>query len=200
MFLSAIDAKRASLLRLKSELWLFYRRKSQTDERFRQSGSQLWNLTLGMLGSAAHPVLSAKAKETHCLLDFAVEVLSDHAAAFQSLDETVQTRWQMLSLAGREAVRFDAILHEHPRHIDAATQRDLMLSFTSHCKFFQRAGADLRPKHHVMLHCVRRAHLLGNPQHYHTYRDEGLNGPLCISCMVHSTGKAPDVGGNSLRL
>jgi hypothetical protein len=180
VFLSALDAKRASLLRLKSEMWLFYRRKSTADARFRESGSQVWNLTLGMLGSAQHPVLNAKAKETHCLLDFAVDQLEVHAPLLGELDAEHKTRFEMLLLAGREAQRFDRILHEQPRHIKPETQRDLMLAFRSHCAFFERAGAEMKPKHHVMCHCIRRAHTLGNPQHYHTYRDESLNGTAKI--------------------
>jgi hypothetical protein len=35
---------------------------------------------------------------------------------------------------------------------------------------------ELRPKHHIMFHCLQRATFLGGPRHYHTYRDESLNG------------------------
>ena len=52
---------------------------------FKCNVSEVWSLTLGMLGSAAHPVLSAKAKESHGLLAFALAVLEDNAEQFRGL-------------------------------------------------------------------------------------------------------------------
>jgi hypothetical protein len=54
---------------------------------------QVWGLTLGMLGSSSHPVLSAKAKESHGLLEFSVSVLEDHAQQFRELASDDKLRW-----------------------------------------------------------------------------------------------------------
>jgi hypothetical protein len=129
-----------------------------------------------MLGSSAHPVLSAKAKECHGLLAFAVAVLEEHAAQFRALGGDNTLKWEMLLASGREALAFDSILTSHGRNMNEQMQETLLTKFVSHCIFFQRSGNELKPKHHAMYHCIRRIHLLGNPQHYHTYRDESLNG------------------------
>ena len=50
---------------------------------------------------------------------------------------------------------------------------DLSLRHVHLC--FQ-AGMKLIPKHHLLIHCMCRVGLLGNPRKYTTYRPEHVNG------------------------
>jgi hypothetical protein len=137
---------------------------------------KVWNLTMGMLGSLQHPVLHAKAKETHCLLGFAASLLTRHRDFLRGQSDENRTRCDMLLQSGQHALKFDDVLKQNDRNLNVSVRSALMRSYLSHVYFFQRAGGECRPKHHAMVHCIQRAGRLGNPRHYHTYRDESLNG------------------------
>lgn len=141
-----------------------------------------------MLGSMSNPSLSAKAKETHGILEFAVQVLERYEPAIVALGGDIAVRASMLLTAGRYAVVFDDLVQSLPRSISRSQQQSLLVSFLSHCSFLKRAGADLKPKHHIMLHCIQRCGHLGSPKWYHTYRDESLNGIIgTIAAASHRT-------------
>ena len=52
----------------------------------------------------------------------------------------------------------------------------LLDAYTRHVNMRVRAGGEVQPKHHLMLHLVQRCLRFGNPKYYWTYRDESSNG------------------------
>ncbi len=101
---------------------------------------QVWNLTMSMLGSAAHPCLAGKAKECHGLLEFAHELLLEYDFSHLTGDDL--TRHKMLVKAGRHALRFDSLVQTTPRHISSDIQSQMLNEFIMHCTYLERSGSD----------------------------------------------------------
>jgi hypothetical protein len=69
-WMNAAEVNQLGLLRIKSEMWIYYARKRSVDADFKKRVSSIWNLTLKMLGPAHNPCLGAKASETQGLVEF----------------------------------------------------------------------------------------------------------------------------------
>ena len=95
---------------------------------------------------------------------------------FTSVSQDVALCAQFLLAAGESAIHLEHLFATFPRTLNRDQQLDLFNTFLRHTVLFERAGGILRPKHHLMLHCLRRSGFLGNPRYYTTYRDESLNG------------------------
>ena len=174
------DIMHANLLRLRSELFVWYQQKARADPAWARGASRLWNLTIKMLGKESNPVLRAKANETKNLVEFVVALLENHAA---NLDETVH---KYLLASARAAHQVNEIIRTSPRLMTRDQQQELLNAFIRHCSMYERAGGHLVAKHHLMLHCIQRIGVLGNPKYYSCYRDESLNGVLIkISRRAH---------------
>ena len=49
-------------------------------------------------------------------------------------------------------------------------------------------GGELRPKHHIMIHLIHKARVMGHPSLWATFRDESLNGVVArIARAAHRT-------------
>ena len=191
-WLMADDILYLNLLRLRSDIWLYYQRKPQNAE-WRNFASRVWNLTVKMLGKESNPNIKTKANETLHLLEFAVSLLESHADALEPVTQ------KFLLASGRAAVKVNEIIRTSPRLMSPETQQRLLDEYVRHCAMYVRAGGTLVPKHHIMLHCIQRCGELGNPRFYSCYRDESLNGVLvkiarsahrlCFMKTVHSKFK-----------
>ncbi len=60
--LVAADQYKVSLIMLKTLMWAHYKRRRLTDLKFKTSGSQVWNLTLKMLGTLTKPMFACKSE------------------------------------------------------------------------------------------------------------------------------------------
>ena len=122
-----------------------------------------------MLGKRRSPNLGCKAAEGLGLLDFAIESLETHAAKLPIVAK------DLLLGSARAAQRVTQIINESKRVMSPAVQQELLSQHLRHMMLFERAGGALLPKHHLMIHCIQRISMFGNPRYYHTFRDESLN-------------------------
>jgi hypothetical protein len=141
-----------------------------SDPTWRTKASQVWNLTIKMMGKEYNPVLKAKASESRHLLDFAVGLVEQHQAAL----EPDVARFMLAS--GRAAMEVNRIIRVSDRLMDSGTQQNLLDAYVRHLEMYIRAGGWLVPKHHLFVHCIQRICYLGNPRFYTCYKDESLNG------------------------
>ena len=168
--LYAEDVMHIKMLRLRSDLWLHYKAMQRSDPTWRKKASQVWNLTLEMLGKEWNPVLRAKASESRHLLDFCVKVVEAKQA---NLDPNCAG---FLLAGGRAAQTVNDIMRDSPQIMSVDDQQRLLDAYIRHCTMHIRSGGNFVPKHHLMLHCIQRIAVLGNPRWYHCYHDESLNG------------------------
>ena len=129
-----------------------------------------------MLGKRARPFLTAKAAETHNLLEFAVYLLEIYKPRFRSEDDIITAA--LLLSAGRAAMRFDDVMTANQMNMNADAQEELCNSFMHFSTCYMRAGGHSIPKFHLMIHLVQRVCVNGNPRFSTTYKDESLNGVL----------------------
>jgi hypothetical protein len=177
--ISTDDLMHLKVLRMRSDLWIHYKAMKSADPTWKKKASQVWSLTLKMLGKEWNPCLNAKASESRHLLDFAVAMVAKHQA---SLDAKIG---RFLLLSGEAAQQVNAIIRTSPRVMPVDDQLLLLNAYLKHCAMFVRAGGWLVPKHHMMIHCIQRISILGNPRFYSCYHDESFNGvvvKLARSC------------------
>jgi len=156
------------LLYIKSLLYRFYARARIDTPGF----SEIWNLTMHMLGSKADPTLGAKAAETRHLMDFVAELLRDYQEYMPQPDG------ELLKQACSEMVEFIRIMNTSPRNMDIPTRTRFMNCYLRFVTLFERAAGDLQlqPKHHLTYHACQRTRVLGNPKFSTTHLDEHTNG------------------------
>jgi hypothetical protein len=170
VWLSTEDRMHLVLLRLRSALWVHYKAMVRNDPTWSSKASQVWNLTIKMLGKETNPVLRAKASETRHLLEFCVGLLERHQASMEPV------RCQFLLAGGRAAMEVNRIMADCGRIMSRVDQQRLLDAYLKHCAMHIRAGGTLVPKHHLFIHCIQRITYLGNPRFYSCYIDESLNG------------------------
>jgi hypothetical protein len=139
---------------------------------------QIWGLTLAMLGSQSSPIFQAKAAETHNLVEFITITLDRRMPAYIARPDDTGFKAQLLCECGKSMCAFNAILSENDRHMTHQHQLQLASLFMMAFTCFSRAGGALKPKWHLMLHCIQKITFFGNPRFYWTYKDEGTNGVL----------------------
>ena len=141
---------------------------------------KVWNLTLGMLSDK---YLKAKAAETHGLLGFVMEILQKHKDSLVA-GHTAEARtlFDLLSRAGEEALKFDAVLERHSRAINTEICTALFNHYNAFISLCARADVPILPKAHMVYHMVQRALRQGNPRMYSTYIDESYNGNIARVC------------------
>ena len=77
-WLDAEEKQRLQLLSLRSELWQYYKDRRDGDPNWKKTGTQILNITLGMLGKKDAPNLKSKAAEASGMLLFVVVMLERH--------------------------------------------------------------------------------------------------------------------------
>ena len=131
-----------------------------------------------MIGKRSAPIFKAKAAETAGVLLFAVRCLENHMAKFEAKSPDVHLCARLLLESGKAALGIEEIMREHDRVLPRAAQCKLLSLYLRHISLFERAGGDLKPKHHLMVHLWQQTCRHGNPRFYSTYRDESLNGVI----------------------
>ena len=86
----------------------------------------------------------------------------------------------LLIAAGRAALDFEGILETHPQNMSIDSRQQLLAAYSNHVELFERAGARLSPKNHLLLHGVLLTRKSGNMRFYHCYRDESSDGVLAV--------------------
>ena len=141
---------------------------------------EVWNLSLKMIGPMSAPRLNAKAKESHGLLRFSVELLQKYAMKLKAEAPAVILKGELLTAAGLAALKFDELLDSAETRINPKTQEAMLAAILRHSKLFCLAGGTLAPKHHVMIHLAQMCNFTGHPRTYHTYHDEAVNGIIKV--------------------
>lgn len=132
-----------------------------------------------MMGSEnRHNTKAFKAAEAHGLLEFAVELLQFLAPEFQRIGGAKLDEYILLLAAGQAALELDQILASCQFDITEESKNDMFDSYLSFGILFERAGGDIKPKFHLLLHCFASSFEKGNPRYYTTYQDESLNGVI----------------------
>ncbi len=129
-----------------------------------------------MLGKRRQPSLSAKAAETHGLLEFCVVLPDIYMPRMRTQDQLLCAN--LLKAAGQEALKFDAVISRNDRNMPEAEKGAMHFSFMRFATLYQRANGHIIPKFHLMLHMICRVAGNGNPRFYSTYKDESLNGVI----------------------
>ena len=130
--------------------------------------SQIFKISLKMLGPRDNPRLHAKAAETRQLVGLLPELRKEHPQFFTGLA-------LFLPHCCTQLKRFQDIVALNPRRLSPDTQRDLEDCAFAFVHFWKRSGGHKVFKHHAFLHLVLRSRVMGNPRRYWTYLDEGEN-------------------------
>ena len=176
--INANERRKLGLLALKAELFQFYKEKRK-DPAWTSKGTEVWNLTMTMIGSTDSPSLHAKAAESHGLLLFVQDLLARSIPKFQAqLKPDVARKGKLLCESTKAAVEMENLFATEARRMHRKAAERALLAYCRFLRFYHEAGGPLLPKHHWMFHLVQRTIFKGNPHKYTTYRDESLNGEV----------------------
>jgi hypothetical protein len=174
-FISSEDCTKIALVKIKATLWQHYRIK-RGDSRWRQKGSEIWNLTMKMLGKRSAPLISIKAAEAKGLQEFISKLLEEYVP---NLMPHEKLRGELLLASAKSAWRVELALRNSCQIELTRDQRQQLLNdYTHHVTLYHRAGGLLKPKHHMMFHMILDSSWKGAPSLYATFRDESLNGVI----------------------
>ena len=170
--ISPEDCAKIALLKIKNKLMQHYRLK-RADPEWRKKGSEVWGLTLGMLGKAAKPIISVKAAEAKGLLEFCVALLTEDVPRMGPMD---RDGGALLLACGASALKVQHGLRNNGQlELSVADRQQLLNDYMHFVLLWDRAGGVLVPKHHMMMHMLVDCKL-GAPWLHATYRDESFNG------------------------
>lgn len=108
------EATQLNVLRLRADLWDWYRARQRSHPS--ENLTRLEDITPGMLGSAAAPLLKAKGAETKGLLFYVVGRLGQHATNVE--------RGMVLKAAGEELIKFLELIDSFPPVLSIGQQQD----------------------------------------------------------------------------
>ena len=176
-YLTADDTKRIGLLRMKHKLFTFYAAKRSSDPMWKRKRAEVWNLTEGMIFNKGSE-MKVKAAEARGLLEFCDSLLNDYMPVFRGRGGDDLLMAQYLYHSCQAAMRFESLLESNPRSMGRPQREALWNAYIKHVTLYLRAGGSFMPKHHLMLHLLKRVFRRGNPKCYGTYKDESLNGVI----------------------
>ena len=173
------DCNRLALGRVKTRLWKHYRERRASEPGWKKRGNELWNLTESMISKNKKKAMTMiKASEARSLIAFVLEVLEESVPSMPDESQD-RIRGEYLLAAARSAREVDRLLSNNGRvGQPLAEQQTLMNHYVRHVTMFVRAGAELVPKHHQMIHLIQQGRKLGAPHLRSTYVDESLNGVI----------------------
>ena len=131
-----------------------------------------------MLGTEDHPSLGAKAAESHGLLEFVHWLFGNHLERFDNLTFEKKRKGKFLLEAAKAAMGLDDVFQAEHRKMTRSQVQTAFNSYVRFLSFYAKAGGNITPKCHFMLHLIQRSLFKGNPRLYTTYRDESFNGLL----------------------
>ena len=176
--IDANERRKLGLLALKVELFQWYREKRK-DPAWTKKGTEVWNLTLTMIGSTDSPSLHTKAAESHGLLLFVRDLFLQYMEQFNAtLSAGMARKGKLLCESAKAAVELEEVFATNTRAMPRQAAQRALLAYCRFLRFYHEAGGPLLPKHHWMFHLVQRALFKGNPRQYTTYRDESFNGEI----------------------
>ena len=157
---SSIGETRALRLgRLNDELQAYYR-------SLRRAVTKVSNISLKTIGSSPYSQkLNLKAAETRHLLPFCVETSIAHGGVNRNVVE-----------AGLRLLRIYELFARADHLVTNRQQEEACGLFAEHLLYFNFAGGTLKPKHHMMIHCLSSVVRDGNPMENWLYADESFNG------------------------
>ena len=140
---------------------------------------QVWDLTMGMIGTKENPQFNAKGSETKNLLPWITSMFTEYESQFNELaNASLKTALGFAKEACSAALSFETTLRENGRYLGPDATQSLFVDYMRFASMYERAGGNLVQKHHLMVHCVRDTSIFGNPRFYTTYRSESFNGVL----------------------
>lgn len=176
------DLVRVGLVRLRAELWDFYRTLGNPKH------TQIHDLTEGMLGSKATPMVHhASGAETRSLLPFVVHQLTKYKT------ELPQPLGEFQIAAGSALQEYFDVQALHGRQVPRQAVKQMLYLALRHNTLLEKCTPHFvkkchLPKHHQWLHAILDTHWQGNPKKRSTYRNESLNGiGARIGRSVHRT-------------
>lgn len=95
------------------------------------------------------------------MLLFVVLLLRRHMVHFEGTSADAHLAARFLLAAGEALLEFERLTHANGRNCSRDVQQQMFDALMRHLSLFTRAGGALRPKHHLMIHCVQRMGLLG---------------------------------------
>ena len=122
--------------------------------------------------------MKIKAAEARGLLEFCHWLLVRHMHVFQAKGGDALLMAQYLMHAGASALEFERLMASNPRQMDRDQRLKLWGAYMKHLQLYLRAGGCFMPKHHLLIHMIKRVITRGNPKMYSTYKDESLNGVI----------------------
>ena len=168
--LSEVVAISAAVLKNKLLAWYkVYRRANPT-----RNLTELSDMTVKMLGTAAEHKLKTKGAETFGLLLFLVDTLREQHGRINLGQEMLEAGQCLVDLVGV----WDAC----DMHMPAASIQQCFDLTLRHLSLTESVEELLIPKRHLLLHLLKRMGHHGNPRFYATWFDESLNKLLKRSC------------------
>jgi len=161
--LTGDERQEVNVLGLRSALFAFY-----TAHR-RLHGpvlTEITEVTTKMFGTTADPKLKTKAAETWGFHLFLMDFLKGRPGVIDKQDI-----WEQ---AGEDLSRIAETLETASLVMTKAEIKKCIDSYIHHC-VLMRPFEFFTPKHHLMIHLILRAEILGNPRYSATWLDESLN-------------------------
>jgi hypothetical protein len=85
---------------------------------------------------------------------------------------------QLLRSALNEAVVFNGLMKSATRQVSSDHHTAMLQSYSRLFVLYERAGGNVTPKFHLMLHAIGQVPTFGCPKYFATYVDESFNGVL----------------------
>jgi len=168
----------ATAQRIRSDLWAWYRA-----QRVARPGKPIYELSdfsVGTLGAKFAGPLHAKAAESGTLLLFALDVAIRFEAQLPGGSALVE--------AGRALEQYLVITRQHGPSLPPSAVQALVDAVLRFLVMREPAGIGYIPKMHEMVHLVYQSRRAGNPRHWATWEDEGLNMTLAaVARTAHPT-------------
>ena len=85
---------------------------------------------------------------------------------------------QLLKAAANAAATFNDLIKPDVRRVSPEQQASMQRSYAHFFVLCERAGVNMTPKFHLMLHAIGQVTRYGAPKYYATYVHEAFNGVL----------------------
>ena len=84
----------------------------------------------------------------------------------------------LLRAAANEAILFNGLIKSSTRTVSDQHVESMQKSYSRFFVLYERAGGNVTPNFHLMLHAISQATRYGAPKWFATYVDEAFNGVL----------------------
>lgn len=148
--------------------------------------SQVWDITMNMLGTEDSPSFKGKAAEVHGLVKFVKQMFEKYSSRFAAVSADIKFQSEALLEASKAALKFDEILLSRQCAMTDTDIDMLMQHYLHFATLYERAGGNLTQKFHLMCHGIQNSSYFGNLNLHTTYKSESFNGVLArIAAQCH---------------